>query len=655
MKLFEENKYTCSFTPTAERIPIDYEELYSIYGYDVEDDVSELRKAIDDFCECYLPKYYDEFDKINIELIRLIKAIKENDIEALQYTSVLAKQVFINLGIIPGELEYNPFPLNVIEKFKLYGFSAIDTIDGKTSGEKYFRGGKSHREPEPWFDLPRPLWYGQSNLVGYSVIQEHDLSKSLDEFKEGDKTVTKIFFGSKDELVKSIYYELVFQKLDNYREWVISDWEKKVICEYRKNTCGECIDRPINIDPAYVIATNVNIRNKPNVSGSKVLFQLNKVVWNKMKKPYPNNPDSLMSDWLSYPPTPIEIIDSTVTDGNKWYKIKGAKLTKEEIDNLSKWGDWDSVRGSLFNLDDMGNKILKDNSNREHWIYHTLIHRFQNDSFKDGKYTASKVVEDWMKELTDYINFTIDGNNVRGEIGSTSTMYDNIRCDIYGEKSADGKHLNLKSTCYSEGMEYEGGTYKITLMDNNAFKLTFTNNNRSASSFYRYEFEEKVPINQFNGLVLTEKTFGNLNLDKSTPLSITDLTKAFKTQKITKNLGEQDGPSFWYYDIGKLARASTVDTESNTLHQLWIQDTSIPDQYGVTINMTFEELIEKRPNLYISSEHFHIYLYEKGSNIAYKMSIGDDYNGPDLYEYDFEHLKKYNSKITSMGWVIKNN
>ena len=243
MKLFEENKYTCSFTPTAERIPIDYEELYSIYGYDVEDDVSELRKAIDDFCECHLPKYYDEFDKINIELIRLIKNLKENGFEDFQFTSVLAKQVFINLGIIPSELEFKTFPLNVIEKFKLYGFGAIDTIDGTTSGERYFRGGKSHREPEPWFDLPRPLWYGQSNLVGYSVIQEHDLYKSLDEFKEGDKTVTKIFFGSKDKLVKSIYYELVFQKLDNYREWVISDWEKKVICEYEKNTCGECVDK----------------------------------------------------------------------------------------------------------------------------------------------------------------------------------------------------------------------------------------------------------------------------------------------------------------------------------------------------------------------------------------------------------------------------
>ena len=66
MRLFEENNYTCSYMPSVDRIPIEYEELYSIYGYDVEDDVSELRKAVDDFCECYLPKYYDEFDKINI-------------------------------------------------------------------------------------------------------------------------------------------------------------------------------------------------------------------------------------------------------------------------------------------------------------------------------------------------------------------------------------------------------------------------------------------------------------------------------------------------------------------------------------------------------------------------------------------------------------
>jgi len=270
-------------------------------------------------------------------------------------------------------------------------------------------------------------------------------------------------------------------------------------------------------DHAYVIATNVNIRNKPNVSESKVLFQLNKVEWYKDASNFGSESDYIQTNWLSFPATPVEIIDSTVTDGNKWYKIKGAKLTKEEASDLSKWGDWDVVRDSLFNLDDMGNKIRQDNSNREHWIYHTLVHRFQNNSFKDGKYSASKVVEDWMKEIGEKVNFNIDGNEVKGEIEFYSSLYDGVYCKLYGEKSNDGKHLNLKSTCYSEGTEYEGGTYKITLMDNNAFKLTFTNNNRSASSFYRYEFEEDISIdrniipNESVGLITSSTTKSALN------------------------------------------------------------------------------------------------------------------------------------------------
>ena len=270
-------------------------------------------------------------------------------------------------------------------------------------------------------------------------------------------------------------------------------------------------------DHAYVIATNVNIRNKPNVSESKVLFQLNKVEWYKDASNFGSESDYIQTDWLSFPATPVEIIDSAITDGNKWYKIKGAKLTKEEASDLSKWGDWDVVRDSLFNLDDMGNKIRQDNSNREHWIYHTLVHRFQNNSFKDGKYSASKVVEDWMKEIGEKVNFNIDGNEVKGEIEFYSSLYDGVYCKLYGEKSNDGKHLNLKSTCYSEGTEYEGGTYKITLMDNNAFKLTFTNNNRSASSFYRYEFEEDISIdrniipNESVGLITSSTTKSALN------------------------------------------------------------------------------------------------------------------------------------------------
>ena len=243
-----------------------------------------------------------------------------------------------------------------------------------------------------------------------------------------------------------------------------------------------------NIDKdetAYVIATNINIRNKPNVNESNVLFQLNKVAWYK--------PDFgsryVQENWLSYPATPIEIIDSAIADGNTWYKIKGAKLTKGDIEDLSRWGDWDVVRDSLFNLDKEGYPI-RENNDREHWIYHTLAHRSQNDSFKDGKYSASKVVEDWTKKIEEKVNFTIDEDDVTGEFSYSSSLTDGVNCKLYGKKSANGKYLNLRSTCYSEGTEYEGGTYKITLMDNNAIELVFTSSGINSVGFYRYEFEE---------------------------------------------------------------------------------------------------------------------------------------------------------------------
>ncbi|PDH42967.1 MAG: hypothetical protein CND83_00775 [Rhodothermaeota bacterium MED-G19] len=240
---------------------------------------------------------------------------------------------------------------------------------------------------------------------------------------------------------------------------------------------------------AYIIATNVNIRNKPNVSESKVLFQLNKVVWYKDALNFGSESDYLQTDWLSNPATPVDITDSAIADGNKWYKIKGAELTKEENSELSNWGDWDVVRDSLFNLDEKGYSI-RENNDREHWIYHTLVHRFQNNSFKDGKYSASIVVEDWMKEIEEKVNFTIDGDDVKGEFSYSSSLTDGVYCKLYGEKSTNGRHLSLKSTCYSEGDEYEGWDYQITIMDNNAFKLIFTSRGKNSVNFYRYEFEE---------------------------------------------------------------------------------------------------------------------------------------------------------------------
>ena len=51
-------------------------------------------------------------------------------------------------------------------------------------------------------------------------------------------------FDSKDELTKSIYYELVYEYTGGERIWSIVDLRKEVICEdnpkIEKNSCGEC-------------------------------------------------------------------------------------------------------------------------------------------------------------------------------------------------------------------------------------------------------------------------------------------------------------------------------------------------------------------------------------------------------------------------------
>lgn len=157
-------------------------------------------------------------------------------------------------------------------------------------------------------------------------------------------------------------------------------------------------------------------------------------------------------------------------------------------------------------------------------------------------------------------------------------------------------------------------------------------------------------ISNPNGLKLYENSFGNLRLDKNTTLTISSLKSSFENLEITKSIAETDGPSITMYSLGSLGWAQTANQESATLHKLWIGDTRISDQYGIQIGMTYDELIKKRPELRISTEHYHIYLHEANSNIVYEMSIGD-YSGPDKRSYSEEHLKHYNSRVLYIGWV----
>ena len=91
---------------------------------------------------------------------------------------------------------------------------------------------------------------------GYSFFQtSHDFSKKLDEFEVGEKSRILAWIDSNDELIKQITYNIYFEKVDNEKIWIISDFEKRVKCRYDKNEFGECV--------------GLNVENKIDISGTK--------------------------------------------------------------------------------------------------------------------------------------------------------------------------------------------------------------------------------------------------------------------------------------------------------------------------------------------------------------------------------------------------
>ncbi len=157
--------------------------------------------------------------------------------------------------------------------------------------------------------------------------------------------------------------------------------------------------------------------------------------------------------------------------------------------------------------------------------------------------------------------------------------------------------------------------------------------------------------NEQNKLVLSENSLGNFPLIKGMPLSEEKIKNFFPNFKVTKTIGAQDGPDFFRYAIGNNIHLSTPSTESNTLEEINItQDPIFRDQYNVKLGMTIKEVRAKRGPLKITTTaHYHVYLYQKDSNIMYEMSLGT-YNDFDKYSYTIDELIKYNSKVRAIHW-----
>ncbi|CAL2107607.1 conserved hypothetical protein [Tenacibaculum sp. 190524A02b] len=153
-----------------------------------------------------------------------------------------------------------------------------------------------------------------------------------------------------------------------------------------------------------------------------------------------------------------------------------------------------------------------------------------------------------------------------------------------------------------------------------------------------------------NELVLKENSFGKLNLKKGMTIEESVIKKAFNNLKVSKSIGTQDGPDYYIYKIGDKIALTTVSTQSNVLSEVLIdKESKLSDQYGVKIGMPYKDVKNKRSNMSVITEHYHIYLYEKKSNIIYEMSLGN-YNGPDKEEYSIEDIENSNSKVIRIIW-----
>ena len=258
-----------------------------------------------------------------------------------------------------------------------------------------------------------------------------------------------------------------------------------------------------NKNEAFIIATNVNVRNLPSLEkgvGEK-LFKINKTI-----------PGSMQTDGgrqearMDLPkPTKVSIIDSVIMNNNLWYKVVGNKSSNEELKNLKSWSDWNIVMDSLYNFNPNNDKnqkiILKRNKSYwVSWIHHSLVHRFPEDSFSNrvrfynGKYTAQKSKEDWTGDEVS-VEFEVINGRVEGKYRYQPGQYDGESCKFSGFIESNTK-IEGQYLCFVEGKLSDRGELNIRNMDNNAFEIfanSYENSSvltRMGTQYFRYKFEK---------------------------------------------------------------------------------------------------------------------------------------------------------------------
>ncbi|MEP2937622.1 MAG: hypothetical protein ABJM06_09840 [Gilvibacter sp.] len=192
--------------------------------------------------------------------------------------------------------------------------------------------------------------------------------------------------------------------------------------------------------------------------------------------------------------------------------------------------------------------------------------------------------------------------------------------------------------------------FETTIIQSGFTKTPFENSQEVYAQLVAKYAENQETIWEHDGpLVLTEDNLGSLPLSGETNLNVYKLREAFEGHDVSdRKDGESSDSYYYYYKIGEDISLSTANTENENLSQVRIEGNStVPDVYGIQVGMSYHELIDKRPKMTLTTQHYHVYLIDEGSNIKYELSLGE-YQGPDKDNYTIDDIP--GTKVIAIIW-----
>lgn len=130
-------------------------------------------------------------------------------------------------------------------------------------------------------------------------------------------------------------------------------------------------------------------------------------------------------------------------------------------------------------------------------------------------------------------------------------------------------------------------------------------------------------------ILLTRFELGELDLIKLDARKIeTQVSDAFPDFKVTKEVGQQDGPDYIFYSVRdgneELFIIRLDGNDSTRVDEVWMTSPRIKNQQGISIRDSFEKLKSTNENLKLYADlHYNIYASQVYNPILFRLEAGN--------------------------------